>query len=133
MTVQERLEYLRGQIEAERISYGELAELQDYGARGLIAESDVVLREWAGLPEFPEEENTEMKLYTASVDSEDINEGEWNDLLSIAARGEDEARDLAARWVRNARETNTISEVEVYEYKGDAKVLASYYPDEEHD
>ena len=45
-----RLDYLRGEIEAERISYTEIAELQslvDY-----IPDDDVVLREWAGLPEF---------------------------------------------------------------------------------
>lgn len=57
-TISERLEYLRGEIAAERISYGELSELQDYGARGLIDESDVELREWAGLPEFPDEEES---------------------------------------------------------------------------
>lgn len=49
----ERLEYLRGQIRAERISYGELAELADlvpYTQPG-----DVELLEWAGVPEFPDE------------------------------------------------------------------------------
>ncbi len=50
----DRLEYLRGEISAERISYGDLAELQGYGAEGLIPEDDVQLREWAGVPEFPE-------------------------------------------------------------------------------
>lgn len=47
-----RLEYLRGEIEAERISYGEIAELQ--GLAEHIDPSDVVLREWAGIPEFAE-------------------------------------------------------------------------------
>jgi hypothetical protein len=51
----ERLEYLRGEIEAERISTGELIELQGYGEAGLIDPGDVQLREWAGLPEFPED------------------------------------------------------------------------------
>ena len=44
-----RLEYLRGEIHAERISYGEqaeLAELADY-----IEPGDVELLEWAGVPE----------------------------------------------------------------------------------
>lgn len=44
-----RLDYLRKEIEAERISYGEIAELQslvDY-----IDDDDVVLLEWAGVPE----------------------------------------------------------------------------------
>lgn len=44
-----RLEYLRGEIEAERISYGEIHELQSLAAH--IAPDDVVLRQWAGLPE----------------------------------------------------------------------------------
>jgi hypothetical protein len=46
-----RLESLRDEIRGEQISYGEIAELQDYGARGLIPADDVELREWAGLPE----------------------------------------------------------------------------------
>lgn len=44
-----RLEYLRGEIAKERISYGEVAELQsltDY-----IENDDVELLEWAGVPE----------------------------------------------------------------------------------
>lgn len=53
MTVPERLEYLRGEINAERISYGELAELQDLTDH--IERDDVQLLEWAGVPEFPEE------------------------------------------------------------------------------
>lgn len=50
--IRERLEYLRGEINAERISMGELSGLQDYGA--CIPEGDVQLLEWAGVPEFPE-------------------------------------------------------------------------------
>ena len=46
---QERLEYLRGEIEAERISYGELAELQSLVK--YIESGDVQLLEWAGVPE----------------------------------------------------------------------------------
>lgn len=51
-TVAERLEYLRGEIRAERISYGEIAELQDLVEH--IDPFDVELLEWAGVPEFPE-------------------------------------------------------------------------------
>ena len=47
--VQERLEYLRGEIEAERISYGEIVELQDLAEH--IEPGDVLLLEWAGVPE----------------------------------------------------------------------------------
>lgn len=47
---QERLESLRAAIEAENISYGELAELQDLKAH--IDPGDVLLLQWAGVPEF---------------------------------------------------------------------------------
>lgn len=50
----QRLEELRVEIRAERISYGELAELQSLS--GHIAEGDVELLEWAGVPEHPEDE-----------------------------------------------------------------------------
>ena len=50
--VQKRLEYLRGEILAERISYVEIAELQDLAEH--IPEDDMLLREWAGIPENPE-------------------------------------------------------------------------------
>lgn len=51
--IRDRLKYLRGEIEAERISYSELAELQ--GLAEFIDPSDVLLLEWAGVPEFEEE------------------------------------------------------------------------------
>lgn len=44
-----RLEYLREQIQAESISYGEIAELQ--GLAEYIEPGDVQLLEWAGVPE----------------------------------------------------------------------------------
>ena len=44
-----RLEYLRGELRAERISWGELAELQ--GLAPYIAPDDVELLEAAGVPE----------------------------------------------------------------------------------
>jgi len=46
----DRLEYLRGELRAERISYGELAELQ--GLVGVIGDGDVELLEAAGVPEW---------------------------------------------------------------------------------
>lgn len=49
----ERLEYLRGEIRAERISYEELAELQSLADE--IDPGDVELLEWAGVPEFPDD------------------------------------------------------------------------------
>ncbi len=47
--IEERLEYLRGEIRAERISYGELAELQALADH--IEPGDAELLEWAGVPE----------------------------------------------------------------------------------
>ena len=47
--IQDRLEYLRGEIEAERISYGEIAELEDLAT--YIDPGDVQLLQWAGVPE----------------------------------------------------------------------------------
>ena len=50
MTVhKERLEYLRGELRAERISYGELSELQSLAR--YIEPGDVELLEAAGVPE----------------------------------------------------------------------------------
>lgn len=50
--IKERLEYLRGEIKAERISYGEISELQSLAEH--IEPGDVLL-EWAGVPEFAED------------------------------------------------------------------------------
>ena len=49
MTTTARLEYLRAQIEAESISYGEIAELQALADE--IDPGDTLLLEWAGVPE----------------------------------------------------------------------------------
>lgn len=51
-----RLEYLRGELRAERISMGELAELQ--GLADEIDPGDVELLEAAGVPEFPDDNDT---------------------------------------------------------------------------
>jgi hypothetical protein len=42
--IAERLEYLRGEIRAERISYGEIAELQDLAEH--VDAGDVELLQW---------------------------------------------------------------------------------------
>jgi hypothetical protein len=47
--IQERLNYLRGEIKAENISYEEVAELQSLSK--YIDPSDVELLEWAGVEE----------------------------------------------------------------------------------
>lgn len=48
-SINERLQYLREQIEAESISWGEVAELE--GLAEHIPAGDVQLLEWAGVPE----------------------------------------------------------------------------------
>jgi hypothetical protein len=50
-----RLWHLRIVLDAECISWGELAELHALGVAGLIPEWDVQLAEAAGLPEFPDD------------------------------------------------------------------------------
>jgi hypothetical protein len=52
-TIPERLAYLREEIQNERISYAEIAELQSLAEH--IDPGDVELLEWAGVPEFPED------------------------------------------------------------------------------
>jgi len=49
--IKQRLEYLRGELRAERISYGELHELQSLAEH--IDPGDVELLEAAGVPEKP--------------------------------------------------------------------------------
>jgi hypothetical protein len=53
-TIHDRLEYLRGELRAERISYGELFELQDLADH--IDPGDVELLEAAGVPEYEDDE-----------------------------------------------------------------------------
>jgi hypothetical protein len=53
-TIEKRLEQLRKELRAERISYGELVELQSLAK--YIDKNDVELLEAAGVPEFDEDE-----------------------------------------------------------------------------
>ena len=79
--VRERLEYLRGEIEAERISWSEIAELQ--GLVEHIDPTDVVLLQWAGVPEFPSEKPI-VRSYTAvfTIEHENPSEEAQADLLA---------------------------------------------------
>ena len=52
--IKQRLEYLRQELRAERISYGELVELQSLVQ--YIEVGDVELLEAAGVPEFGEQD-----------------------------------------------------------------------------
>lgn len=50
--IKKRLEYLRKELRNERISYGELAELESL--KQYIEPGDIELLEAAGVPEFEE-------------------------------------------------------------------------------
>ena len=76
-----RLEYLRGEIDAERISYGELAELHSLAE--FINPGDTQLLEWAGVTEFPDDDDAR---YVITLDREDG--GAWCASL-FPASGED--------------------------------------------
>lgn len=64
-TIRQRLEYLRGELRAERISYGELAELQSLAEH--IDPDDVELREAAGLPETTVERGEKERAMRESM------------------------------------------------------------------
>ena len=53
--IKKRLEYLKGEIVKECISYGEIAELQSLAEHlrsNDVLLLDALLLEWAGVPEF---------------------------------------------------------------------------------
>jgi hypothetical protein len=80
----DRLEYLRGELRAERISAGELAELAELA--GNIEPGDTELLEAAGVPEFPEDAD----LPYVVCDGKDVKAGEQTPVLGRFAT-EDEA------------------------------------------
>jgi len=83
-TVQDRLEYLRREIQNERISLAELAELA--GLADHIDPGDVELLEWAGVPEFDDESEAPAPLQQVVALSAALREqgdGRTGDDLSI--------------------------------------------------
>ena len=66
--VSARLEYLRSQLRAERISYAELYELQSLASH--IAPGDVELLEAAGVPEHTEDNDSATEDSIAAHDME---------------------------------------------------------------
>jgi hypothetical protein len=62
-TPAERLEYLRGELRAERISYGELSELQNLA--GYIEPGDTELLEPAGVPEHAAYDPAKLAAWVA--------------------------------------------------------------------
>ena len=53
MEIKQRLEYLRGEIKKECISYSEILELESLKEH--IEKGDVELLQWTSTPEFEEE------------------------------------------------------------------------------
>lgn len=87
-TIKERLEYLRDQLQAENLSYGELLELQSLAQH--IEPGDVELLEAAGVPENQEEgvdlfedyENIPLKVQAILDKYEnDFTDGTYDGLL----------------------------------------------------
>lgn len=68
-TIADRLEQLRTALRKERISYGELAELQ--GLAGHIDPGDVELLEAAGVPEFGRAEECTCAQWFQHADSDE--------------------------------------------------------------
>jgi len=74
--IKKRLEYLRQEIEHERISYGEIAELESLS--DYINKDDTLLLEWAGIKEDDETEQCDKckkyvkneKIYTTHEDND---------------------------------------------------------------
>lgn len=74
--IAERLEDLRRAIRAENISYGEIAELQ--GLAEHIEPGDVELLEWAGVPEFPEDDQPTRFVLIFNTDNEAFRDEDGN-------------------------------------------------------
>lgn len=76
-----RLAYIREEIENERVSYGEIAELQGV-LRKYIPKDDTLLREWAGI-----KEQKNMKTYTIQWNRDDYG------YIEIQAKNKKEAEE----------------------------------------
>ena len=65
--IKQRLEYLRGELQGERISQGELCELQSLAEH--IEPGDVQLLEAAGVPEFAEDAMLDALRFYSNPDN----------------------------------------------------------------
>jgi len=81
-----RLEYLRGELRAGRISMSGLIELQ--GLVPFIAADDVELLEAAGVPEFPEEDSMANPYTPGTTDYKVWDEGATAGLNAVQVAGE---------------------------------------------
>jgi hypothetical protein len=82
--IPERLEYLRSQIRAECISYGELAELEDLAE--YIEPGDVELLEAAGVPEFEDAQENAFEADNRESYSQDYADVKTGELTEDGAR-----------------------------------------------
>lgn len=88
--IKERLEYLRGELKAERISYDEIAELQSLTK--YIDKDDVELLEAAGVPEFKEESLDEISISWSIDDVKSVDQNRQDD--STTPLTDDECREV---------------------------------------
>jgi len=112
--IKERLEYLRGEIRSESISYGELAELQSLAE--YIEPNDVELLEPAGVPEFEDDvERNEMGdeyVSSCNVCGNDMNSSEMSDMDNVC-KSCSYAKGGKVGEFKNIMENNIITEKEV--------------------
>jgi len=106
--IKKRLEYLRGEIKAERISYGEIAELQVL--REYIDPGDVELLEWSGA-----EENKDNKMKRYNV----IWEEKHN--IIVEAKNEEEAIDKVNEGQGSDDNSEIVGSFEAFEIKEEEK------------
>ncbi len=86
--IRARLEYLRGEIQAEKISQGEIAELQSLADH--IKAGDVELLQWAGVPENRGRAN-KLKTFTVVLNHSQSSRAE----VVIEARNMAAAEEMA--------------------------------------
>jgi len=112
--IKERLEYLRGEIRSENISYEELMELQSLAQ--YIEPNDVELLEPAGVPEFEDDvERNEMGdeyVSSCNVCGNDMNSSEMSDMDNVC-KSCSYAKGGKVGEFKNIMENNIITEKEV--------------------
>jgi hypothetical protein len=112
--IKERLEYLRGEIRNESISYEELMELQSLAQ--YIEPNDVELLEPAGVPEFEDDvERNEMGdeyVSSCNVCGNDMNSSEMSDMDNVC-KSCSYAKGGKVGEFKNIMENNIITEKEI--------------------
>lgn len=73
--VDDRLKYFRKQIMREQMSYGDIAELQ--GLVEYIHPDDVLLLQWAGVPEVDNHKEMNLNIKYIKVEFDDCGDTQW--------------------------------------------------------